>query len=229
MSCRCTSPTSRGCHISYCGGGGIVCRGGDVRNIHVGTCDLESNHAEKGPPTANVLIDNTTSANGTAEVAITGCTIQHNSKSPDSANIRILGRGNRGGAGQAQWGHVTITGNVFSDVMTNVHLNGCRGVTLTGNTFWMGYKHNLLVEDCRQIVVGANALERNPAYAYGNSQMTNNAVHLPRLLRLHAQRPAHRRDAHRRGRPRAGELQPLQHHRLHDSRLRQRRPLGHAT
>jgi hypothetical protein len=164
-----------GCHISYCGGGGIVCRGGDVRNIHIGTCDLESNHAEDGPPTANVLIDCTTSPNGTAEVAITGCTIQHNSKGPESANIRILGRGNRGGEGQTRWGHVTITGNVFSDVVTNVHLNGCRGVTLTGNTFWMGYKHNLLVEDSRQIVVGANALERNPAYAYGNSTTTHNA------------------------------------------------------
>lgn len=160
------------CHISYCGGGGVVCRGGDVRNIHIGTCDLESNHSEKGPPTANVLIDNSTSPNGTAEVAITGCTIQHNSKGPQSANIRILGRG----AEMAQWGHVTITGNVFSDVMTNVHLKGCRGITLTGNTFWMGYQHNLLVEDCRQIVVGPNALERNPAYAYGTAKTTQNAT-----------------------------------------------------
>ena len=160
------------CHISYCGGGGVVCRGGDVRNIHIGTCDLESNHAENGPPTANVLIDNATSPNGTAEVAITGCTIQHNSKGPESANIRILGRG----SAQAQWGHVTITGNVFSDVKTNVHLKGCRGITLTGNTFWMGYEHNLLVEDCRQIVVGANALERNPAYAYGTAKTTQNAT-----------------------------------------------------
>jgi hypothetical protein len=165
-----------GCHISYCGGGGIVSRADDVRNIHVGTCDLESNHDPKGPPTANILIDCRGAASGTAEVAITGCTIQHNSNSPDSANIRILGRGDRGGAGQAQWGHTTITGNVFSDVMTNVHLSGARGVTLTGNTFWMGYQHNLLVEDCQQIVVGANALERNPAYAYGNSTTTQNAV-----------------------------------------------------
>lgn len=166
-----------GCHISYCGGGGIVSRAGDVRNIHVGTCDLESNHDPKGEPTANILIDCTGSANGTAEVAITGCTIQHNSNSPKSANIRILGRGDRGGADQAQWGHTTITGNVLSDVMTNVHLKGARGVTLTGNTFWMGYTHNLLVEDCRQIVVGPNALERNPAYAYGNSTTTLNAVY----------------------------------------------------
>jgi hypothetical protein len=165
-----------GCHISYCGGGGIVSRGGDVRNIHIGTCDLESNHAPDGEPTANILIDCRGSASGTAEVAITGCTIQHNSKSPQSANIRIMGRGDRGGQGQAQWGHTTITGNVFSDVATNVHLNGTRGVTLTGNTFWMGYEHNLLVEDCQQIVLGANALERNPAYAYGNSTTTKNAT-----------------------------------------------------
>jgi hypothetical protein len=49
-------------------------------------------------------------------------------------------------------------------------------VTLTGNTFWMGYQHNLLVEDCQQIVVVGNALERNPAYAYGNSTTTHNAT-----------------------------------------------------
>jgi hypothetical protein len=60
--------------------------------------------------------------------------------------------------------------------VTNVHLKGARGVTLTGNTFWMGYKHNLLVEDCQQIVIGANALERNPAYHYGNSRSTHNAT-----------------------------------------------------
>ena len=33
-----------GSHISYCRGGGVVTRGGDVRNLHIGTCDLESNH-----------------------------------------------------------------------------------------------------------------------------------------------------------------------------------------
>jgi hypothetical protein len=165
-----------GCHISYCGGGGIVFKGGDVRNVHIGTCDLESNHSPQGLPTANILIDCSGSANGTAEVAITGCTIQHNSVSPDSANIRILGRGDRGGAGQAQWGHVAITGNVLSDVATNIHLAGCRDVTITGNTFWMGFAHNLLVEDCAAIVVGPNAMDRNPAYAYGKSATASNAI-----------------------------------------------------
>jgi hypothetical protein len=171
-----------GSHISYCRGGGVVLRGGDVRNVHIGTCDLEANHDPKGPPTANVLIDCSTSYNGTAEVAITGCTIQHSSGSPDSANIRILGRGKADPAGtknarpSEQWGHVTITGNVLSDVKTNVHLRGCRDVTLTGNTFWMGFEHNLLVEECSDVVVSGNALDRNPAYAHTNAAAATNDV-----------------------------------------------------
>jgi hypothetical protein len=171
-----------GSHISYCGGGGIVSRGGDVRNIHVGSCDIESNHDPKGAPTANVLIDCSTSYSGTAEVAITGCTIQHNSTSPDSANIRILGRGQADPAGTRnarapeQWGHVTISGNVLSDVKTNIHLRGCRDVTVTGNTFWMGFTHNLLVEDCSDVVVSGNAMDRNPAYAHSSAEKATNDV-----------------------------------------------------
>lgn len=165
-----------GSHISYCGGGGVVLRGGDVRNVHIGTCDIESNHAPDGPPTANVLIDCSGSPSGTAEVTITGCTIQHNSKSPESANIRILGRGDEGPRGRADWGHVTITGNVLSDVATNIHLRSCRDVTITGNTLWMGFAHNLLIEDSTAVVLGANVLDRNPAYAYGKTATAANAV-----------------------------------------------------
>jgi hypothetical protein len=123
--------------------------------------------AADGPPTANVLLD---CADGSmAEVAITGCTIQHTMKAPDSANIRILGRGlmqRRGEWLPFNCGHVTIGDNVLSDVQTNIHLVGARGVTITGNTFWQGYAHNLLVEDSLQVVVGANMMERNPLYGY---------------------------------------------------------------
>ncbi len=166
-----------GSHISYCDGGGIVARGGDVRNIQIGTCDIESNMSSNTSPTANILIDCTTSPSGTAEVEISGCTIQHNSVSPGSANIRILGRGTKNRKDvQERWGHTTITGNVMSDVRCNVHLVGCRGIALAGNTLWMGFEHNLLVEDCAQIVLGANVLERNPGYNYGKSATTINAV-----------------------------------------------------
>ncbi|MBC8876015.1 MAG: right-handed parallel beta-helix repeat-containing protein, partial [Planctomycetes bacterium] len=145
------------CHVSYNAGGGVVSRAGNVRNIHITGCDLESNMSPDTPPTANVLIDCTGSKYGTGEVAITGSTIQHNHPSPDSANIRIIGRSEPSGELElVREGNVTITGNVLSDVQVNVHLKDCRGVAITGNTFWMGFKHNLLVEDCSNIVVGPN-------------------------------------------------------------------------
>jgi len=163
-------------HISYCGGGGVVVRGGEVRNVHISGCDIEANMSDSGPPTANVLFD---CADGSmAEAAITGCTIQHTKDAPDSANIRILGNGfmnRRGEKLPFQCGHVTILGNVLSDVQTNIHLVAARGVTITGNTFWQGYAHNLLVEDSQQIVLGANMLERNPLYAY-TSEASNKIV-----------------------------------------------------
>ncbi len=166
-----------GCHISYNRGGGIVSRAGNVRNIQITGCDLESNMGRDTPPTANVLIDCSGSAYGTGEVAITGCTIQHNNDSPDSANIRILGRSEpTAKLTLVREGHVTITGNVLSDVKVNVHLRDCRGVVLTGNTFWMGFTHNLLIEDCSDIILGPNNFDRNPLYNYGNSLEARNSL-----------------------------------------------------
>ena len=163
-------------HISYCRGGGVVVRGGEVRNVHINGCDIEANMAKDGPPTANVLFD---CADGSmAEAAITGCTIQHTKDAPESANIRILGRGfmKRNGENRPfNCGHVTIGDNVLSDVQTNIHLVGARGVTITGNTFWQGYAHNLLVEDSLQVVVGANMMERNPLYGY-TSEGSNQVI-----------------------------------------------------
>ncbi len=166
-----------GCHISYNRGGGIVSRAGNVRNIHIIGCDIESNMGRDTPPTANVLIDCSGSPNGTGEVAITGCTIQHNNDSPDSANIRLLGRSQpTAKLALVREGHVTITGNVLSDVKVNVHLRDCRGVVLTGNTFWMGFTHNLVIEDCADIILGPNNFDRNPRYDYGNSLEARNSL-----------------------------------------------------
>jgi hypothetical protein len=166
-----------GCHISYNDGGGIVSRAGNVRNIHIMGCDIESNMAPDKSPTANVLIDCRNSRYGTGEVAITGCTIQHNNPSPDSANIRIIGRSQPSPKlALVRLGNVTISGNVLSDVQTNIHLKDCRGVCITGNTLWKGYAHNLLIEDCSNIVIGANCFERNPRYNYGNSLEAKNSL-----------------------------------------------------
>lgn len=165
-----------GCHISYCDGGGVVCKAGEVRNLHVTGCDIESNQGEKTPPTANVLIDSTGGSN--AEVAITGCTIQHNHNAAGSANIRIKGPSARvvKGVTEQRDGHVTITGNVLSDVKQNVHLEHARGVVITGNTFWTAYEHNLLVEHSSYVTVGANNFDRNPRYRGEEKPATANAI-----------------------------------------------------
>ncbi|CAE7510571.1 unnamed protein product, partial [Symbiodinium sp. CCMP2456] len=74
------------CHISYNQGGGFVSKGGNVRNIHIAGCDIEAN-------VQNVLIDSAGTKYGTAEVAITGCTIQH-SGGENSTNVRFIGARN---------------------------------------------------------------------------------------------------------------------------------------
>ncbi len=157
-----------GSHISYNGGGGVVSRGGNVRNLHIGTCDIEGNHAADGPPSANIELDSRGGSIG--EVAVTGCTIQHTNKSPDSANIRIIGAGTdpsllrRVGREHTREGNVTISANVFSDVQVNIEIRHARGVVITGNTFWEGFQHDLLVEDSENIVVTGNNFDRNPRY-----------------------------------------------------------------
>jgi len=149
-----------GCHISYNDGGGIVVRAGNVRNLHVSGCDIEGNMAPDKPPTANVLIDCTGGAAGTAEVAITGSTIQHSHDSPDSANIRYIGTDAAG----RPWGNVSIADNVLSDVVVNVDIQKARGISIAGNTFWKGVEHNLRITDSYNILVGPNVFDRNPRY-----------------------------------------------------------------
>ena len=153
-----------GCHISYNAGGGVVTRGGEVRNVQIGACDIESNMLPDGPPTANVLLDSTDGS--TDEVAITGCTLQHNNKSAGGANIRVIGKGITSDKDSTvtQEGHIAITGNAMSDVKVNIHLDHARGVTITGNTFWEGFEHDLLIENSQCIVIGANDFDRNPRY-----------------------------------------------------------------
>ena len=153
-----------GCHISYNAGGGVVTRGGEVRNVQIGTCDIESNMRPDAAPSANVLLDNTDGS--TDEVAVLGCTLQHNSKSAGSANIWVIGKGITSTKNDTptQEGHIAIVGNAMSDVKVNIHLDHARGVSITGNTFWEGFEHDLLVEDSQCIVVGPNDYDRNPRY-----------------------------------------------------------------
>ncbi|MHC4176903.1 MAG: right-handed parallel beta-helix repeat-containing protein [Planctomycetota bacterium] len=149
-----------GCHISYNAAGGVVVRSGNVRNLQLTGCDVEGNMAADGPPTANVLIDGRGGEAGIAEVAITGCTIQHTRDAPDSANIRFVGLDRK----DRRWGHLTIANNVLSDVQINVDIQRARGVSIVGNTFWKGVQHNLRVQQSSNVVIGPNVMDRNPRY-----------------------------------------------------------------
>ncbi len=155
-----------GSHISYNAAGGIVVRAGNVRNLQVSGCDVEGNMpldpeaAADAPPTGNILIDCTGGAAGTAEVAITGCTIQHTHAANDSANIRFIGLD----YADRRWGHLVIANNVMSDVQINVDIQLARGVSIVGNTFWKGVQHNLRIVDSTNVVVGPNVMDRNPRY-----------------------------------------------------------------
>jgi len=155
-----------GSHISYNPMGGIVVRAGNVRNLQVSGCDIEGNMpldedaAQQAPPSANILMDCTGGRGGTAEVAITGCTIQHTHAARDSANIRFIGCD----FDERRWGHLVIANNVMSDVQINVDLQLARGVSIVGNTFWKGVQHNLRIVGSTNVVVGPNVMDRNPRY-----------------------------------------------------------------
>ena len=153
------------CHISYNGDGGIVVRASSIRNLQIGICDIEANMAAAGPPAANVLLDCTAEGSSIREGAIVGCTLQHSGQAPDSANICLLGRCAKE---PQKVGFFSIADNQLSDTAVNVRLVHARGVSITGNTFFLGHQHNLLVEDCSQIVIGPNLFERNPDYPPGS-------------------------------------------------------------
>jgi hypothetical protein len=146
-------------HISYNGGGGIVVRAGNVRNLQIGSCDIEGNMNEGGPSTANIFIDMTRGS--MREGAITGCTIQHSHNALESSNIRFIGHGTED---RRKTGNFTIANNVLSDVQYNIHIQYGRGIIITGNTFWRGFSHNILIQQSDHIYLGPNLLDRNPDY-----------------------------------------------------------------
>lgn len=157
-----------GCHISYNDAGGVVIRGGDVRNVQIGTCDIEGNMGNpQSDSTANVLLDS--SGGSIGEVTIVGCTIQHAHNAPESANIRINGQSTaRPFTDETRHGNITISDNVLSDVQVNIDIMNTRGATITGNTIWKGYTANLRVHNSTSLVVSNNVFDRNPRYHYGD-------------------------------------------------------------
>ncbi|MDA0832898.1 MAG: right-handed parallel beta-helix repeat-containing protein [Planctomycetota bacterium] len=151
-------------HISYCRLGGIRVEKSEIRNFQICGNDIEYNnnraHGIEGAdaePTAEIYID--VREGSVREGTIVGNTIQATA-SPNGANVRFIGDtvvNQKGG----MW---TISGNLIGSQTDNVHLTGCRGITLTGNFIYSGHHRNLLVENSREIVVGSNCFGHNPDY-----------------------------------------------------------------
>ncbi|MFG0262223.1 MAG: NosD domain-containing protein [Novipirellula sp. JB048] len=152
-------------HISYNRQGGNVVRDGNVRNLQISACDIEANMPADATPTdtANILIDVSgspdTRAKSIAEVAITGCTIQHSANygrdkgktiAPGGANIRLAGKK------IYPIDSVTISGNVISDTTTNIDIHHAIDVAINANNFFAPQPLNLRVRDSQRVVVSGN-------------------------------------------------------------------------
>ena len=160
------------CHISYNTMGGIVGRDSELRNLQVNNCDLEGNMPLDVTPTraANIWIDLSAHKDRTsvAEVAITGCTIQHSASygrqgkiAPGGANIRIIGRP------KYPVDNVTIGNNVMSDVTVSVDIDYAKDITLTGNTFFTSMPQDLVVRRSQRVVAVGNVFNPRGKWAIG--------------------------------------------------------------
>jgi hypothetical protein len=57
-----------------------------------------------------------------------------------------------------------ITGNLIGDQMTCIHLQSCRGVTVSANCLYGGAQHSIWAEDAEHLVIGPNSLDHNSDY-----------------------------------------------------------------
>lgn len=155
-----------GNHISYCRLGGIRIENSEIRNLQITGNDIEynNNRAFQVPgaddvPTAEIYID--CGETGTVrEGTICSNTLQA-TYSPHGANIRIIGQATAESHKAGMW---CITGNLIGSQAVNVHLTSARGITLEGNYIYSGHRRNLLLEQCKNILIGANCFGHNPDY-----------------------------------------------------------------
>jgi hypothetical protein len=139
---------------------GIKISGGQIRNVQITGNDIEYNYdrlEKKLTDSADILIDCRPEGATINEMTIASNTIQA-VPSPGGANIRMLG--NEENASNSA-GMLAISGNLIGSQETNIHLVRSCSTVLSGNMIYAAHRRNLLVEDCRNIVVGANSIDHN--------------------------------------------------------------------
>jgi hypothetical protein len=147
-----------GCHVSYNKHAGIKLQRSSVRNLQITGCDIEYNFDAEETNCADVWIDAREAK--VREVTIASCTIQAK-YSPSGANVRIEAKPTELSTDAGLW---TISGNIITNQSHNLLLRNCRGVTVTGNTFGTAAERTILIERCRNLVVGSNNMDFNPDY-----------------------------------------------------------------
>lgn len=154
-------------HISYNRLGGIQLERSEVRNLQITGNDIEYNnhksHVAKLEPTAEIYIDTTAEGASVNEVTIASNTIQATG-SPGGANIRIMEKPDS----SRPPGLFAVSGNIIGSQENNVHLTGCYGVAISGNTIYSCEHRNLFIEDSRLINISGNTFRRHtPRYGTG--------------------------------------------------------------
>ncbi|RPI84207.1 MAG: hypothetical protein EHM42_07700 [Planctomycetaceae bacterium] len=154
-----------GSHISYCRLGGVRIDDSEVRNLQITGNDIEYNNNKShqvagadAEPTAEIYID--CRSGSIREGTIASNTLQA-TYSPGGSNIRFIGAGPDK---NHKVGLFTITGNLIGSQENNIHLTSVRGVAISGNVIYSGHSRNLLLENCRNVVIGANVFDHNPDY-----------------------------------------------------------------
>lgn len=153
-------------HISYNRLGGIRIEKSAIYNLQITGNDIEynNNRAHKVPdadelPTAEIYID--ASEGAVQEGTICSNTIQA-TYSTNGANIRIIGRPPETSEGNRSAGLWSISGNLIGSQTDNIHLTSVGGISIAGNYIYNGRRRNLYIEDCRNVVVGANCFGPRP-------------------------------------------------------------------
>ena len=154
-------------HISYNRLGGIRLERSEVRNLQITGNDIEYNnhksHVAKPEPTAEIYIDTPAEGASVNEVTIASNTIQATG-SPGGANIRIMEKPDS----SRPPGLFAVSGNIIGSQENNVHLTGCYGVAISGNTIYSCEHRNLFIEDSRLINISGNTFRRHtPRYGTG--------------------------------------------------------------
>ena len=155
-------------HISYNRLGGIRLVGSAVFNLQITGNDIEyNNHAQhktEPEPTAEIYVDCSRPGAVVNEITIASNTIQATPSSA-GANIRIIDAADGRQLGPHLW---AISGNIIGNQENNVHLTGCRGMTISGNCIYSCSNRNLLLEDSHHIAMNGNIFRRHaPIYGTG--------------------------------------------------------------